>query len=229
MRDDDTASAKSTSAPSRTKLRDFIRQFRLQSASSILARCMGSRWNADTEPRKVAVHQNRTIAALHSLLHIVPLSGAIILLVFQWTNYWVSPKDDYSSALQFAAKVHELFMQASIIEILLGLIRTRLVDGLLPFGVLSGAMQPTHVSYLWSLDYLSIFRSRAFRGWWKMLFAVALPLLIALTALVGPSSAVLMIPRRGSPRTFSDRSLYANTTDENTYPTRNISAASLES
>jgi hypothetical protein len=43
-------------------------------------------------------------------------------------------------------------MQASIIEFPLSLIRTGLVDALLPLDILSGAMQAKNLSYLWSLD-----------------------------------------------------------------------------
>lgn len=171
-----------------SKLLNFLRQFRLQSIFP----------GSNCERRKVAIHRNRIVAAAYSSLHVTPLAGAITLLVLQWTNYWVSSTDDYASMLQFAAKGLELAMQASIIEILLGLVRTGLVDDLLPLGTLSAAIQPTQLSFLWSLDYLSCFRSRAFRSWQKVVFVVAIPVLIALTALVGPSSAVLMIPRAGT-------------------------------
>ena len=153
------------SAPSHVKLRFFMRQFRFQFASSTFARCMGSRWNATTEHRKVAIHHNRAVSAAHSLLHVIPLSGAILLLVFPWTNQWVDEESDHSTELQFAAKLHELLMQASIAEVLLSLIRAGLINGFVPFGTLSGAMQPTQLSYLWSLDFFSLFRSRAFQGW----------------------------------------------------------------
>lgn len=140
-----------------SKLVNFLRQFRLQ---PILP-------GSNRERRKIAIHRSRVVAAMYSSLHVTPLAGAIALLVLQWTNYWVSTTDDYSSMLQFAAKGLELAMQASIIEILLGLIRTGLVDDLLPLGTLSAAIQPTQLSFLWSLDYLSCFRSQAFRSWQK--------------------------------------------------------------
>ena len=197
-----------------------MRQFRFQSASSTFSRCMGSRWNRNTEHRKVAIHHNRAVAAVHALLHVVPLSGAILLLVFQWTNYWVNEQTDYSTELQFAAKLHELLMQASIVEVLLSIIRAGLINGLVPFGTLSGAMQPTQLSYLWSLDFFSLFRSRALQGWRKTIFVVAMPLLFALTALVGPSSAVLMIPRAGVPRTSSHTQLWGVASDEASYPSK---------
>lgn len=74
------------SAPSHVKLCFFMRQFRFQFATSAFIRCMGSRWNANTELRKVAIHHNRAVSAANGLLHIIPLAGAILLLVYQWTN-----------------------------------------------------------------------------------------------------------------------------------------------
>jgi hypothetical protein len=181
---------------------------------------MGSRWNANTEHRKVAIHQNRAVAAAHGLLHVIPLSGAILLLVFHWTNQWVDEENDHSTELQFAAKLHELLMQASIAEVLLSLIRAGLINGFVPFGTLSGAMQPTQLSYLWSLDFFSLFRSRAFQGWRRTVFVVAIPLLFALTALVGPSSAVLMIPRAGVPSTVYRSESWGVASDKASYPSR---------
>jgi hypothetical protein len=188
----------------------------------MLGQFTGARWNADTEYRKVAIHHNRAVASRHGLLHIIPLAGAIILLVFQWTGHWVSASNEYSTTLQFAAKFHELAMQASIIEILLCLVRTGLVDHTVPLGALSGAIQATQLSYLWSLDFFSVWKSRALQGQQKAIFVVAMPALIGLTALVGPSSAVLMIPRSGSPYIISEVTKYSNGSIEALYPSHNL-------
>jgi hypothetical protein len=200
----------------------IMRQLRLQFITSILSRCLGARWNSDTERRKIALHQSRPKAAIHSLFHIIPLAGAITLLVLQWTSSWASATNNYSTALQFAAKSQELVMQASIVEVILCIVRVGLVDSTVPFGALSGAIQPTQLSYLWSLDFFSIFRSSALQGWGKVVFAVAVPSLISLIALAGPSSAVLMIPRPetsrvvpGYPSTFKG---YLNESEESLYP-----------
>lgn len=116
---DDARHEKTSSSQKYAKLIDTLRHLRVQFVVSLFAHIRGARWNADTEYRKVAVYKNRTVAAAHSLLHIIPLAGASTLLVFQWTSLWVSRTDDYSTALQFAAKIHELAMQASLVETLL--------------------------------------------------------------------------------------------------------------
>ena len=58
------------------------------------------------------------MASLNSLLHVIPLAVAGTLLGLHWSEYWVGVSDDAPS-LQFAAKVHELLMQASLVDVLL--------------------------------------------------------------------------------------------------------------
>lgn len=176
------------------------------------------RWKANTEHRKIAMHQSRAIAAAYSLLHMIPLAAAITLLSFQFAKAWVGYANDYSTALQFAAKFHELVMQASLVEVLLCLIRTGMVDSLVPLGALSGAIQATQLSYLWSLDFFSIFTSRALEGWRRVIFLVAVPTLITLISVVGPSSAVLMIPRPNSPRVLPSVLDHVNASRGALYP-----------
>lgn len=98
----------------------------------------------------------------------------------------------------------------------------KLVENVVPFGALSGAIQATQLSYLWSLDYFSVWQFKSFRGRRKAIFVVALPMLIGLTALVGPSSAVLMIPRSGSPYTALDVTKYANISAETLFSSRDL-------
>jgi hypothetical protein len=128
--------------------------------------------------------------------------------------------DDFSTALQFAAKLHELAMQASIVEALLCLVRIQLEGSFVPLGALSVAIQATQVSYLWSLDFFSVFRSRTLQGWRKAIFVIVMPALVGLTALVGPSSAVLMIPRSGTPRVVWDVTKFSNESVETLYRSR---------
>ncbi|KAI8933242.1 hypothetical protein NX059_009873 [Plenodomus lindquistii] len=113
-------------------------------------------------------------------------------------------------------------MQASIVEVLLGVVRNELVGDFVPLGALSVAIHATQVSYLWSLDFFSIFRAHALPGWRRALMIIAIPALVGLTSLVGPSSAVLMIPRPGSARTVADQTgtRLLNGSLETLYPSR---------
>lgn len=150
------------------------------------------------------MHRSRKIAAYHCLLHIIPHSGAITLLALRWTQYWIGFHPPNPTTLQFVAKLHELFMQVSIVEIVLCIVRTEAIHGFVPLGALSGALQATQLSYLWSVDFWSMFqfdadvvRQRRFQ---RAVMVAAIPLLLIMTALVGPSSAVLMIPEPGIPK-----------------------------
>jgi hypothetical protein len=188
-----------------SKIRDWLRQLRLQ----FLFRRFGQEtaWKSQTECRKVAMYRSRKISALHALFHLIPLGGAITLLVLHSTQYWVGWTFDLSTALQFVAKLHEVLIQVSIVEIVLCIIRTEAVRGFVPLGALSGAVQATQISFLWSLQ-----------GWRKFFICFAMPTLLVLTALVGPSSAILMIPRPGSQCTHETTTLYAKGSFHSLYP-----------
>lgn len=204
------------SAAHMSGMHDWLRHLRLQALGLSMGCC--SRRKPSKEHRKVAMHHNRWMAALHSLLHTIPLAGAITLLSLRLTKYWVGHTPPDSTALQFVAKLHELLMQVSIVEVILCIIRTEAVRGFVPLGALSGAMAATRLSYLWSLDFFAIFATNSFNRWRKLFFGIAIPFLLGLTALVGPSSAVLMIPRPGSPIIPREGKLWTNVSIDDIYP-----------
>jgi hypothetical protein len=183
--------------PQNSKFRDFLRHVRLLLPASFLSHTLP--WKTTFERRKVAVYQSRRMAGLNSLLHIIPLAVAGNLLGLHWSKYWVGTVSDGAASLQFAAKVHELLMQASLVDILLYIIRSQALNGYLPLGALAGAAQAPQVSYLWSLDFFSalIAPSRAFRSRHKSIFILSTSALLFMTAVVGPSSANLMISQPG--------------------------------
>lgn len=224
--DEVTPNAKESRRGTWPKFRDSLRLLRLQFLNLILGRFTS--WNSDTECRKVAMYHSRRIAASHILLHFLPLGGATILLVLQWTKYWIGIDTNISTFLQFVAKLHELIMQASLVEIFVCIIRTQLVNGYVPLGALSAATQPTQLSYLWSLEFVSIFTSSAVRGWRRTLFMLAIPFLLVLTSLVGPSSAILMIPRPDTPHVIQDVIMYILRSNQDLYPSSLSGADGLD-
>jgi hypothetical protein len=198
------------------RFRDSLRSFRLQFVSLIFGYL--SSWTSNTEYRKVAMYRSRRMAASHSLLHLVPLSGAITGLTLQWSKYWVGTETDKTTILQFVAKFHELTMQASLTEVLLCVIRTMAVNGYVPLGALSGATQPTQLSYLWSLDYISNFTSSALHRWRRAVLVLIIPFILILTSLVGPSTAILMIPRPNTPHIVGQETMYSSNSTEDLFP-----------
>ena len=150
----------------------------------------------------MAIYHNRRVAAFHTLLHLTSLGGAITLLVLHSSQYWIGQSQPEQITLQFAAKFHEQLTQVSLVEILHCIVRSEAVHGFVPLGALSGAVQATQLSYLWSLDFLATLRSHPNSGreWQNTFMVIAIPTILISTVLVGPSSAVLMIPEPGMPK-----------------------------
>lgn len=178
-------------APSSRLAKAFARSLRLQSLLQALP------LNSSQEPQKVAVYKSRQMAFIQSIIHIVPLSVAIYLIV---SNAIALIVPDYSASmgtgLQFAAKSLEILMQTSIATIFLGLLRRRLVSAdTVPLGVLFAPPQTTNISFLWSLEFWGLLTADWLQKRKRLVLGIITCASITLAALVGPSSAVLMIPR----------------------------------
>lgn len=158
------------------------------------------------------------MAALVSLLHIIPLGGATTLLAFYWTTFWIGREPVAITALQFVAKLHEILMQASLVDILIYFIRSQVIKGYIPLGALSGAAQASQLSYLWSLDFVAAYGSRSINVWRRVAFGLAVSTLLVMITIVGPSSAVLMIPRPDMANTNATTLRYLNASEELLYP-----------
>lgn len=156
-----------------------------------------TQWKQTKEKPKIVMHKNRGIATLHSFLHILPAAAALVFVVFNLQGYLVGNiSTSVITAIQFAAKVLEVLIQTSLTAILLSLIRYQAVfTHNLPLGSLLAPVNTVRVSYLWSLELWGSLTSPCLRGWRRVLLSVAIPATIILAAIVGPSSAILMIPR----------------------------------
>ncbi len=149
-----------------------------------------------------------------------------MLLSFNLHGYYIggelsgpSGYDDVKlSGLQFAAKLHELAIQASLSVIIIGLIRQELVAGEgIPFGAIFGSLQFSELSYLFSNEFFGTLRSKFEKPIVKvrLISLIVVGALLALTA--GPSSAIAMRPRLDNlPAGGTD--FYLNTTVEEIWP-----------
>jgi hypothetical protein len=171
------------------------------------------------EQRKVAAYQSRRMAILNSLLHLIPFVGATALLVLFWTKHWVGGTSDNATTFQFVAKFHDLLMQASLVNVLLYIIRAQAFEGCIPFGVLSGAAQAPQISYLCSLDFVSALKSPDSPCCRKTFFAISAIALLFMASVIGPSSAVLMIPRPDMTYVHSEITLRENLSEDHLFPT----------
>ncbi|KAL2047828.1 hypothetical protein ABVK25_011283 [Lepraria finkii] len=104
------------------------------------------------EPTKVAIYSNRTIALLRALVHVIPVGIAVAEIELNWQEHWVSIAKDLSY-YQYAAKAHEIAIQASLAAILFTYIKYEMaLSHSLPFGDLFPGLQLNQLSTLWSTD-----------------------------------------------------------------------------
>lgn len=149
------------------------------------------------EPKKVALYRSRRTAWLYTIIHFFPFTAAMTLVILNLRSTYIGEsQSDRLIALQFAAKLMEVLTQASIAAITLGVIRQYVLQvNDIPFGGLMAPYRTADLSYLWSLDFWGCVTSPALNLKRRLLFCLILPMVILLASLVGPSSAVLMIPR----------------------------------
>lgn len=101
------------------------------------------------EPQKIAISQSRTTALLRTLIHVMPVAVAIFEIVLNLRGRFVGVTFDKQNYLQFAAKAHEIAMQASIATILLSYIRYQISVGKgMPFEAVLSGLQFLQVNYL---------------------------------------------------------------------------------
>ena len=126
------------------------------------------------------------------------------MVVLNWRGFYIGEQlegavgqdDARFLALQFAAKLHELTISASLTAVILYYVRHQLTEESgLPFGAIVAGLQFKDVSYLWSMEFWGAVRA----NWRRKRDKTGLILLIVTCAVLalsaGPSSATLMRPR----------------------------------
>ena len=158
------------------------------------------------EKQKTALCDGRLIALTRCAIHVLPVLITLTFLTLNYIEYYIgdelagiSGKDSQKlNALQFAAKLHELLINASISVVLMSYIRYELTLGHgLPFGAMLGGYEFTSLSYIWSKEFwAAITKSKAYYSISRRT-AVAILLFTAtiLASVTNPASAIIMIPR----------------------------------
>ncbi|KAK5095796.1 hypothetical protein LTS08_007931 [Lithohypha guttulata] len=154
-------------------------------------------WKRHHEGAKIAVYNDRVTASLFSWLHIPPLCIAVAIITINLVGRRIGQTLDptLSTGLQFCAKLHEVLMQTSLAAITLGLVRRELLGNGLPLGTIFAPAQTTFISYLWSLEYWAAITSVGLGSIRIVFLLCSLFASMILAGLVGPSSAIAMIPR----------------------------------
>ena len=155
-----------------------------------------TKWKSDSEEAKVAIYRSYSIAFLHAVPHLIPLLAIVVLIVLNTNGYFIGDISiSAASAFQFAAKLLELMIQASLATILLSIVRRHVLGAGLPLGALFAPSRTTDVSYLWSLEFWGSVTAKRRFGWRMVMLLILIPLFVVLAAVVGPSTAVLIVPR----------------------------------
>ena len=144
------------------------------------------------------------MACLAASIHIVPITAAFVLVILNWRGYYIGGElagavgedDAKFIGLQFAAKLHELTITASLTAVIFSYVRHELItDSGLPFGAIVAGLQFKDISYLWSMEFWGAVRASWRRKRDKLCLILLIITCAGLAVSAGPSSATLMRPR----------------------------------
>ena len=136
------------------------------------------------------------------MIHIIPVGACICITALNLRGYyiggelsgWSGQDTEKLAGLQFAAKLHELTMNASIATLLFSYIRYQVTfAGGLPFGAVFAGLQFKDLSFLWSMELFGAAKAKAFRRRWTLFVLIIGCVLLGVS--VGPSSANILKPR----------------------------------
>lgn len=148
------------------------------------------------EPIKIAIRKSRTTALMRAFIHLIPVGVAMWEIIINWNTYYLGATVQNQAYYQFGAKVHEMTAQASLAAIMFSYIRYEMSLGQgLPFGALFSGLQISQASYLWSMEFWGSICSKHLPARRRTGLVLMMAMTIVLAATVGPSSAILLIPR----------------------------------
>ncbi|KAL3422774.1 hypothetical protein PVAG01_06930 [Phlyctema vagabunda] len=178
--------------------------------------------NNDEAP-KVALGNRPEVFILSFIVHLIPIiiSICVIQLSFRRAflfdvedqstgnvkiRQWSIRIDDFLNTLQLLAKIHEILMVSSLSAIVLYITRLHLLGRKgLPFGLLTAGYSVGSVEYIASKGFWISGMNRVFWG-----FTIFLACCTGYANLLGPSSAIAMIPNLGwwpDNHAYSDRAV----------------------
>ncbi|KAK1838547.1 hypothetical protein CCHR01_18829 [Colletotrichum chrysophilum] len=159
------------------------------------------------------------------LVHIPALASTAVIIWISWEDWYWFPMegpwpelgftaDVMNNILQLPAKIHELLIVASLSSIAIAMLRRLLVGGGVRLGFLTGGYRVGDILYLTSKPFR---HSRDLKNpvSWEAIIALFLIFATLMSTVVGPASAVLLVPTPGwfpmahslAFRNLSDRSL----------------------
>lgn len=174
----------------------------------------------------ITLFQNRGVAILASLLHLLPVAGTAIITWYVHTEYFFGAdlgggagSDKFKLlGLQFAAKIHELLMVSTLSTVIFAMVRHELAHGVgVPLALLSSGLSVSKVSFLWSKDFVALCRARYDTWYKKVLFLAAILVSIILSVAVAPASATALTPIKKTWEAGGTK-IWLNSTKEQLFP-----------
>ena len=158
-----------------------------------------------SESRKVALESGffHSLKSVSWLIHALAVGATAGIVQLSFRNIYWADEDNWRSkwflfglkqqesmnALQFAAKLHEIFIVGSLSAIVLHFVRLRLLGHGLPFGLLTGAYPTGSVDWLFSKSFFASFTKPH-----DFLMGLAFAAVVVYCNMAGPSSAIAIIP-----------------------------------
>ncbi|KAL8814284.1 MAG: hypothetical protein Q9223_006481 [Gallowayella weberi] len=206
----------------------FFRSIGLAIASDISPHLRS--WKPSVEKKKIVINRSIKLALARCSVHVLPVVVSTVILIVNTKQLFIGI--DFNSQiksvtvnlalLQAAAKLQELLIVASLATVVFQLLRHELIHGDgLPLGLLAAGFEFTKLSYFWSPEMLGSLKNTFGRPSKSRRIALIAFLVIAgaLAALVGPSCAVLLIPR-SQDWPAGGTVLYLNGTKGEIWPTK---------
>jgi hypothetical protein len=113
----------------------------------------------EAEHKKVIIETSIWVALAQCSVHVLPLVGSIVLCWLNFSGFYVGAQLSGSSSmsddvkfqmLQFAAKAHELFIIASVANIVFHVVRNELFWGNgIPLGLIASGFSFSELSFFW--------------------------------------------------------------------------------
>lgn len=174
------------------------------------------------EQTKIAIRKSRRVALLRALIHLFPFAVALSEITVNWNTYYLGSAPLNQAIYQFGAKLHEITAQASIAAIVFSYVRYEMSLGQgLPFGALFSGLQVSQLSYLYSMEFWGSIYSKHLPLSRRIGMALVITCSFILAAAVGPSSAILLIPRLDYwPAGSTD--IWLNATTQDLWPNRSF-------
>lgn len=162
---------------------------------------------AQEKSKVVFSNKKRNVFYVAAIFHLPALTVTLVLLgLYISRSSWPSPgpSNNVLNSIQFAAKIHEGLALGSITQIVFHRLRYELLgENGLPFGLVAAAFQITSVPYFFSKQFWSPLSTLRHSPHQVLTFMLLIFSLVLISAL-GPSSAIVMMPRLGwSPASMS--------------------------